>query len=127
MLQRHQQRKPSLTDITEFFDEETLLVNDPIFSREAITGYVGTQEKSDNLRKRRSNNKNYGSFATDIDHHQPETQDKCILWCHKHNLDNCEEYKKKSIKHDLYNCEEYMKKSIKHYLDNCEEYMKKSI
>ena len=33
---------------------ETLLVNDPIFSREAITAYVGAQEKSDNQIKRRS-------------------------------------------------------------------------
>ena len=70
---------------------ETLLVNDPIFSREAITAYVGAQEKPDNERKRRSNSKKYGSFATDTDHHQPEVQDKCILCCHKHDLHNCEE------------------------------------
>ena len=97
MLRRSQQREPSLKDFIEFFDEETVLVNNPIFSREAITAYVGTQEKSDNQRKRRSNNKKYGSFATDINHHQPEAQEKCILCCHKHDLDNCEEHIKKSI------------------------------
>ena len=73
------------------------MVNDPIFLREAITAYVITQEKSGNLRKRRSNSKTNGSFATEIDHHQPEAQDKFILSCHKHNLHNCEEYMKKSI------------------------------
>ena len=39
----------------------------------------------------------YGSFATDINHHQSEAQDKCIICCHNHDLDNCEEYMKKSI------------------------------
>ena len=43
MLRRIQQREPSLKDFIEFFDEETVLFNDPIFSREAITTYFGTQ------------------------------------------------------------------------------------
>ena len=101
MLRKIQQRESSLRDFIEFFDEETVLVNVPIFSREAITAYVGTQEKSDNQRKSRSNSKKYGSFATDIDHHQPKAQDKCILCCHKHDLDNCEEYMKKSIEETI--------------------------
>ena len=49
MLQRSQQKEPSLKDFIELFDEESVLVNDPIFSREAITAYVGNQEKSDNF------------------------------------------------------------------------------
>ena len=54
----------------EFFDEETVLVNNPIFSREAITAYVRTQEKSDNQRKGSRNIKKYGSFVTYINHYQ---------------------------------------------------------
>ena len=50
MLWRSQQREPSLKDFIEFFDEETS-INDPIFSREAIPAYVGTQEKSDKEKK----------------------------------------------------------------------------
>ena len=96
MLQISQQRQPSLKDFVEFFDERAVLVNDPIFSREATTAYAGAQKKSDNQRKRRSNSKKHGSFATDTNHHQPETQDKCILCCLKHHLDKCEEYMKKS-------------------------------
>ena len=64
-----------------------VLINDPIFSREAITAYIGTQGKSDD---RRNNSKKYGSFATNISHHQPEAQDTCILCIHKHVLDNYE-------------------------------------
>ena len=48
MLRKSQQREQSVKDFTEFFDEETVLVNNPIFLREAINAYVGTQEKSDN-------------------------------------------------------------------------------
>ena len=64
MLRRSQQRELSLKDFIEFFDEETVLINNFIFSREAITAYDGTQEKSDNQRKRRSYSKKYGSFPT---------------------------------------------------------------
>ena len=53
MLWKNQQREPSLKDFIEFCDEETVLVNNPILLREAITAYVGNQEKSDNQRKRR--------------------------------------------------------------------------
>ena len=60
MLRRSQQREPSLKDFIEFFDEETVLVvNYPIISREALTAYVGTQEKSDD-KKRINNSKKYG-------------------------------------------------------------------
>ena len=37
MLRRSEQSEPSLKDFIEFLDEETVLVNGPIFSREAIT------------------------------------------------------------------------------------------
>ena len=60
MLQRSQQKEPKLNDFVEFFDKETVLVNNHSFSREAINAYVGTQVKSDNLSKRRSNSKKYG-------------------------------------------------------------------
>ena len=97
MLRRSQQGEPSLKDFIEFFDGEIILVKDPIFLREAITAYVGNQEKSDNQRERRNISKKYDSFTTDINHDHPEAQDKCILCSHKHDLDNCEEYMKKSI------------------------------
>ena len=69
IVRKIQQREPSLKDFIGFFDEKTVLVNDPMFLREAITAYVGNQEKSDNQRKRRNSSKKYGSFATDINYH----------------------------------------------------------
>ena len=37
MLQKSKQRGPSLKDLIEVFDEETVLVKNPTFLREAIT------------------------------------------------------------------------------------------
>ena len=36
-------------------------------------------------------------FTADINHQQPKAQDKCIICCQKHDVDNCKEYMKKSI------------------------------
>ena len=46
ILQRSQQGESSLNDFTDFLDDETALDNTPTYLREAITGYVGIQEKS---------------------------------------------------------------------------------
>ena len=46
MLWEIQKGDLSLKDFKSFFDNETLLVNNPILSREATTEYVGTQGKS---------------------------------------------------------------------------------
>ena len=40
-FQRNSSRKPYLNDFISLFDEETFLVNDPVFSRGAISEYVG--------------------------------------------------------------------------------------
>ena len=32
----HQHQEPNLKDITEFVEDETILMNDPLFSREAL-------------------------------------------------------------------------------------------
>ena len=42
----------SLKDFIEFFDDEKVLVNNPIFLRDAITAYIGTQKKSDDRSNR---------------------------------------------------------------------------
>ena len=34
-IRRHQHREPNLKDITEFVEDETILMNDPLFSHEA--------------------------------------------------------------------------------------------
>ena len=51
-------REPCLSDFSGFLNEETILVNDPIFSREAVQDYATHPEK--NLNK----HKEIGNFAT---------------------------------------------------------------
>lgn len=53
-----------MEDFISFFDEETILVNDPIFSREAICEYV---EKLAKLgQKKRGQSKRYTTLATEV-------------------------------------------------------------
>ena len=50
-------RGPCLSDFSRFVKEETILVNDPIFSREAVQEYVTHPEKKLN------DHKKIGNFA----------------------------------------------------------------
>ena len=51
-------REPCLSDFASFVHEETTLVNDPIFSKDAVLEYAQTPEKKHYKKKK------YGSFAT---------------------------------------------------------------
>ena len=52
IIRRQHRRKPELEDFIDFFDGETQLVNDPLFSREAFRDYTEKAEKvGDNKRR----------------------------------------------------------------------------
>ena len=38
-IRRYQAREPTLDDMTDFIEEDTILMNDPSFSREALADY----------------------------------------------------------------------------------------
>ena len=38
-IRRRQVREPTLDDTIDFIEEETILMNDPLFSREALANY----------------------------------------------------------------------------------------
>ena len=40
MLRKHQQLEPELSDLIDFVEEEIMLANDPLFSREALKDYT---------------------------------------------------------------------------------------
>ena len=42
---RRELREPDLTNFAQFVEEETLLMKDPLFSREALHEYAGQKEK----------------------------------------------------------------------------------
>ena len=43
--------EPSLSDLILFIDEETTLLNDPLFSRDAVSQYQEKKEKYDRKKK----------------------------------------------------------------------------
>ena len=58
VVRRTLQREPCLADFSSFVFDETTLVNDPIFSRDAVQEYVQTPDKRYDRRNK------YGNFAT---------------------------------------------------------------
>ena len=58
MVRRSFGKEPCISDFASFVHEETTLVNDPIFSKDAVLEYAQTPEKKHYKKKK------YGSFAT---------------------------------------------------------------
>ena len=47
-IRRRELREPDLTDFVQLLEEETLLMNDSLFLREALHEYAGQKEKAEN-------------------------------------------------------------------------------
>ena len=77
-----------MPDISRFVNEETILVNDPVFSREAIQEYVMHPQKKLNKHKK------IGNFAT---HSTKEVFTICLLCEGKHNLDDHKSFKENDL------------------------------
>ena len=50
MLRKHQQLEPEVSDLIKFVEEEMVLVNDPMFSREALKDYTDKHNRSSKKR-----------------------------------------------------------------------------
>ena len=81
MVRRSFGREPCLSDFSSFVYEETTLVNDPIFSKDAVLEYVQTSEKKHDKKKK------YESFAT-----KKGKVVKCSLCERNHDLDDCNSF-----------------------------------
>ena len=80
-VRKNSRREPCLSDFASFVHEETTLVNDPIFSKDAVLGYVQTPGKKHDKKKK------YGSFAT-----KGGEVVKCSLCEGNHDLDDCNSF-----------------------------------
>ena len=67
-LRRHEQRKPELADLREFVEEEVVLVNDPLFSNEALKEYTDKNEKVNKKRHTKT-------YVTQTSEQAKETKD----------------------------------------------------
>ena len=55
-IRRKKRRKPDLQDLIKFVEEETTLMNDPLFSREALHEYKKGPEKENQRRLKHMKN-----------------------------------------------------------------------
>ena len=97
-------KEPALSDLIDFVDKETILVNDPLFSKEAVDQFVEQKEKQERSR-RQGGLKNYAVLSEenkpDKNKKQDDTSDnsKCPA-CNtnnQHDLDDCKTFMSLSI------------------------------
>ena len=69
------QRERCLKDLISFFGGETILVNDTVCFREAISKYARKPEKKG--QKKRDRNKRYTTLETEVSNHHENSQEKC--------------------------------------------------
>ena len=82
-IRRSYGQEPCLSHFSRFVNEEAILVNEEIFSREAVQEYVTHSEKDLNKHKK------IGNFAT---HSTKEVFVICPLCDGNYNLDDCKSF-----------------------------------
>ena len=101
--QKKQLREPDLADFIKFVEEETELVNDPLYSREAVDQHTERRE-----RERKSFNKRDRRFKTLAIQLEEESKEKsrtkdtkdvvtCVKLLKNHDLEQCKAYLSKSV------------------------------
>ena len=87
MLRKHQQLEPELSDLIDFLEEEMVLANDPLFSREALKDYTDKHDK----RSKKRLIKSYAAPTPGPAKEETEytSQNDCHICSGKHDIDNC--------------------------------------
>ena len=81
-------REPDFADLIHFVDDEATLANDPLFSKDALSGYVDRKEAP----SKRQQLKTYLATAKEK---SGKSKEVCYLCQNNHDLDKCQEYMKK--------------------------------
>ena len=100
---KNQLREPDLTEFIKFVEEETELVNDPLYSREAVDQHTERKE-----RERKSFSKRDRRFKTLAIQLEEESKEKsrtkdtkdvvtCVMCAKNHDLEQCKAYLTKSV------------------------------
>ena len=90
-------REPDLQDLIKFVEEETVLINDPLFSRETLHEYTNYPERSTHVKARKL--KNYYTKADQKAVEQTVTvaSIKCKFCDGNHDLDDCQFYREIAV------------------------------
>ena len=86
MIRRRGYREPEMADFIQFINDETLIMTDPVFSKEAVEQYV---EKKPSYKKGK-----ISAFATGNE----ENPDVCIYCNERHKLECCNSFMDKTLK-----------------------------
>ena len=91
-IRRRELREPDLTDFVCFVEEETLLMNDPLLSREALREYAGQKEKEGKAKHKKLKNC-YTKSEEKVTQNQSSVnlRKKCVFCDGSHDLD-CQFY-----------------------------------
>ena len=89
-IRRRHLREPDFADMIHFVDDKATLANDPLFSKEALSGYVD-KKKAPNRRKQLK------TYLTAAEEKTEEIVNVRQLCQKSHDFDSCPEYKKKSV------------------------------
>ena len=93
-IRKHQHREPNLKDITEFVEDETILMNEPLFSLEAL-GEFNTKTKR---HSRQWNTNSYvvkskdGTDEKGVGTQVEKKLENCQLCNRHHDLDECKAF-----------------------------------
>ena len=79
-------KEPEMADFIQFVNDETLIVTDPVFSKEARERYV---EKKPSYKKGK-----ISTFATGNE----ESPDVCIYCDERHKLEVCDKFMERTLK-----------------------------
>ena len=85
-IRRKDSREPEMADFIQFVNDETLIITDPVFSREAIEPYA---EKKPSQKKGK-----ISKFATGNE----ESPDVCIYCDERHKLEVCDKFMERTLK-----------------------------
>ena len=119
-IRRRYSREPDFADLIHFVEDEATLVNDPLFSKEALSGYVDKRE----VPVKRKQLKTYVIAANED---TSRLQNSCPLCQRDHDFDKCEDFMKNSVEHKskflaknfCYGC--YMPISSDHNARSCKQ------
>ena len=82
-IRMHHLRGLSLSDIIAFVEKETILVNDPLFSNNAVEIYLDKTKESAQKRMK------YFTTKTKEQKSQEEVRSRCLICNKNHDLDPC--------------------------------------
>lgn len=82
-IRMHHLRGLSLSDIIAFVEKETILVNDPLFSNNAVEIYLDKTKESAQKRMK------YSTTKTEEQKSQEEVRSRCLICNKNHDLDPC--------------------------------------